>query len=1098
LPDIIKIIESYRMKPSCAPNSQLASLFSLSVFLLLFTGPVFTGQGFFAQTKSQFPSRASHVNDFAGVVDAETRQRLELLLENLKVRSGIQLDLATVESTQGQDIFDFSRRLSQAWGIGSRTSQKKSLLLVMAVNEKAIFIQFSKSAQGLLPDGVLGEMTQRMRALLALGQFTQSLSDGVQYFVNRLAQAFGFNLEGMQQAPESASGGSTGSSTTVVETTRGITESAAGPVTSSGRVAARNPRRRPTAAAAKTAIQQKNNSSTDDEDESEEVELTLTLPLDRRVVRLKEFLEAHANSKSKPRALELLVSAHAGLGDQKLKNGDSSGGIEQLMLAIEEAPGDISEKLFSGVISQIPLNLYLRGERNAAFKAAQNIESKFGNEPQRLLGLAGFYLGIEQGSEAVRLARQALTLAPDMAEAHHALGLALHISLRLEDAATEYKRALELEPNSKGTRRSIADLNRALGKTEEALALYREQLTAEPADKAARAGLVVSLFELGRMDEANKEMEAALKEDPHNLPLLAGAAYWFAAHNDTKQALEYARKAVEAEPRYTWAQIALSRALIGQKRPLEAERAIRYARQYGKFPTLDYELANVLTAAGLYDEAVEALLGLFTIRDGQIETRLAGHLLTHAASFEELLAAERQASIFQLSSADTPANSTVMKALLVFAMALNPQSESDKIDEASASAAAREFSSGDDDMRVYRELYAASRLLRKGVGVQTAFDLTESARRRVDAALTVPAVTVAVQADEFREIRARAISSGVAPDISEAPRNVLSNLLRGRIEDLSGWALFNQDRVPQAIEHLKLAAGVLPPGTPGWRTALWHLGAALDQNGNKEEALDNYIKSYNSGEPDPARRSLIEQLYKRVKGSLEGLEERIGGSTANVNSGQQTVVAESTTETAKPAAGDLSTRASEPTVQPAAIESVASSRPSSKAEPTATPQQSASATPESSVVEPTPTPDNLSSTTVDSAALPRPTPSETPSPSPVQTEAVGQTSSSLTRDSSLPGIPTTLRATVKIGGRIKDASNNGIPNVVMVLISPRGSVIASTTDADGAYSFAVSPSQRSYRIIPSKDGLIFEPFDKILTGLSEDQKELDFVGKQSP
>ena len=98
---------------------------------------------------------------------------------------------------------------------------------------------------------------------------------------------------------------------------------------------------------------------------------------------------------------------------------------------------------------------------------------------------------------------------------------------------------------------------------------------------------------------------------------------------------------------------------------------------------------------------------------------------------------------------------------------------------------------------------------------------------------------------------------------------------------------------------------------------------------------------------------------------------------------------------------------------------------------------------------------------------------------------------------SLPQPPTVLRATVKITGRVKDASNNGMANVVVVLISPRGSVLASTTDAEGNYSFAVSPWQHGYRIIPSRDGFTFEPVDKVLPSLSDDQNDVDFVGAQS-
>jgi hypothetical protein len=37
-----------------------------------------------------------------------------------------------------------------------------------------------------------------------------------------------------------------------------------------------------------------------------------------------------------------------------------------------------------------------------------------------------------------------------------------------------------------------------------------------------------------------------------------------------------------------------------------------------------------------------------------------------------------------------------------------------------------------------------------------------------------------------------------------------------------------------------------------------------------------------------------------------------------------------------------------------------------------------------------------------------------------------------------------------------------------------------------------------YRIIPSKEGFTFAPIDKVLTGITEDQKAVDFVGTPEP
>jgi len=1032
-----------------------------------------------AQTK-QLPTPNVHVSDFAGVLDAKTKDRIESLLESLKQRSQIDFYVAMVESTGSQDIFDFSRQLARDWNIGNRTSGGKSLLLVISAGEKTSFTQFSKSVQNELPEGILGEMSQRMRSPLGDGKYSEALDGGLLFFVNALSQTIGFSLQDIDKSvavastspsPETAVADS---SLSIVPANLSTKEKTRPRVVNETKPA--NPVTAKTATPKRpTTPTKKPNPVVDDEAEAEEVELTLTLPLPQRVTRLQEFLETHPKSKAVPRATELLISAHAGLGDEKLKNGDGAGGVEQLMLAIEQADTSISEKLFSGVISQIPLNLYLRGERIAAFKAAQNLETKFAADPKRLLAVAGFYLGIERGDEAARVAEQAVKLAPEMAEAHHALALGLHLSLRLDEAAVEYKRVLDLDPKSSRARGSLADLSRAAGKTEEALALYNEQLKENPKDKAALTGAVLSLFELGRKDEANTALDSALAEDPRNIMLLTSAAYWLSAHDNNERAFELASKAVALEPRYTWAQIALTHALLGLKRPLEAERSIRFARVYGKFPTLDYELANVLAALGLYEEAAEVLRESFLLNDGQIEARLGGRLPARETSFVELLAPERRASIYQFAAADTAANARSLKALLSFSRAVSPASEAQKVDENGAVVAAQEFASGTDNMRAYREVYVASRLIRNSIGLPTAIELVDDARKSVDAAMESPAATLATQADEFRELRARAIMSGNTPDIPEAPRNVLANILRGRIEDLSGWALFNQDKYPEAIEHLKLATTTLPEGTPSWRSALWHLGVALEQSGNKEDALNYYITSYKAGPPDAIRRTMIEKLYRKINGSLNGLDERIG--PAIPSNADATSVASTAGEPAS--------------IKPPATPEATATPTADAATPTASPEK-----PPTSTVSPSDTPktDEAAAKADDTVEKAKPEATSVAEPTPVPTPAVSPPASLPTSETSLLAAASRARSIVKISGQIRDANKTGIANAVVVLISPSGTVLASTTDSEGNYSFNVAPSQRTYRIIPSKDGYAFAPVDKAFPGLNEDQKDIDFIG----
>lgn len=1137
------------MQTMTSSNHKNLRALAFALLLLLITGQV--GREAIAQTSQQVLARSGHLNDFAGIVDKVTKQRLETILANVLERSGIEFDIAVVESTGNQDIFAFSRDLARDWRTASRTTLKKSLLLVLSVNEKVMFTQFSRSVQGDLPEGVLGEMGQQMRENVSAGRFTEALVLGINYFIDRVSKNLGFSTDNLDQASQTAAA-SEPAPTDHPAPTETPSEEAGGanetrnvkyetkPLSDSASASVKSKTRPKRAAKPQEEVSEKLNSSKEDEDEAEEVELTLTLPLDERIVRLQEFLESKPSSKARPRAIELLVSAHATLGDQKLRDGNSSAGVEHMMSAINLAPSDISDKFYLTVVNQIPMNLYLRNERTEAIKAAQRIEGKFGSIPQRLLALAGFYLGIEQGDEAVRLARQVLEVAPDMAEGHHALAAGLHLLLRLDEAAAEYKRALELDPASKGTRRSLADVSRGLGKTEEALALYREHLAVEPEDKHARAGLVLSLLELGRTEEANKELEAALESDPKNLALLTGAAYWFVAHGNGDRGLELASKAVELEPRYTWAQIALARSLIATKRLAAAERTLRFARQYGKFPTLDYELANVLAGSGLYDEAVETLVQSFTIVDGKIETKLAGHIAASDSDFVSLLAPERRASIFQYAGADQPENAGVIKKLLVFASATTKNSEDAKLDEATALAAGKEFAAGDDEMSTYRRLYVANRLLRNHIALEEVYNLAQGAKAGVETAVNTPQATVAAQAEEFREIRARAIAAGGTPDIADAPKSVLSNIVQGRIEDLSGWSLFNQNQWAPAVEHLRLAVKILPEGTPSWRGALWHLGAALEQTGENEEALSYYIKSYNNGEPEAFRRSVIEQLYVKINGSLDGFEKRLATAEIAKVSAASSTSPEAATKESIPEA-PTATRPS--LANETEVVSSTSEAPTKKEEAAPSPAGAPDAPGQSGTAEPTtvtvtdpsiaPAPDAKPSESQPPEPPPNPSPgaSEVPTPvptasgeesTPTKSETAPPTGEPATGESATVPSPTNASDapiaaesptgdkfstpkmrdgsmnSVEIAGRVKDSSGYGISNAVVVLISQLGNVIATTTDAQGKYSFVVAISRRSYRIIPSKDGYNFDPFDKILPNMRESQKSVDFLASPRP
>jgi tetratricopeptide (TPR) repeat protein len=586
---------------------------------------------------------------------------------------------------------------------------------------------------------------------------------------------------------------------------------------------------------------------------------------------LRAFLDQYPDSELREEAFTYLITARAIVGNALVQAGDLAAGIASFKLAVEEAPLPVPERLFNDIISKIPGNLFYGNQRLAAMELARFIEKKVAANPKQLLVVAAFYLGIENGDEAKRVAEAAIAADPNSAAGYQALGLAHRLNFDLEESAKAYAKAAEVDPGSVSAKRSLAEMDRALGKAEAAATIYREIIAANENDAVARQGLILSLFGSGQQKEAEAELGAALQTESRNFALLTSVAYWYAANEQGDKAVEYAQKAVDIEPRYIWGHIVLARGLMKQNKPVEAERALLRARQYGNFPTLDYEIASARFHAGLYREAVEELQKSFSIKDGLVGTKLGGRVYKEEKSFQDLIAYERRASLLQPAPADRPETAEKLRLLLELNRKLDQPA-----DESEVAALADEFVKGTDKMKLHRQLYVANFLLQKNVALPKVAELVKASVGNAEAGLDVAAPGAAVMASELYESRTISLSRNEVVLIPEVPRQTLSAILRGRIEELGGWTAFQQKNYPEAIMRLRRAISVLPDKSAWWRSSMWRLGAALEADGKDKEALDSYIKSYITDRPSAVRYGAIEALYRRINGNADGLEDKIG------------------------------------------------------------------------------------------------------------------------------------------------------------------------------------------------------------------------------
>jgi TolB-like protein/Tfp pilus assembly protein PilF len=119
--------------------------------------------------------------------------------------------------------------------------------------------------------------------------------------------------------------------------------------------------------------------------------------------------------------------------------------------------------------------------------------------------------------EVKSLIDRALTLAPNLPEAHLALGLFFYYGHRqYENALAEFNRTLQLQPNNASARQYTAWVYRRRGEWERSLANARQAEELDPRDPSNPANIGVTYGILRQWKDAESAELRALAIDPHN------------------------------------------------------------------------------------------------------------------------------------------------------------------------------------------------------------------------------------------------------------------------------------------------------------------------------------------------------------------------------------------------------------------------------------------------------------------------------------------------------------------------------------------------------------------------------------------------------
>lgn len=207
---------------------------------------------------------------------------------------------------------------------------------------------------------------------------------------------------------------------------------------------------------------------------------------------------------------------------------------------------------------------------------------------------------------------------------HNDLGIDLQAAGRLNEAAAQFRLAVDAAPRYKDALNSLGAIVAYQGNKTEAIELHRRAVAADPNYAGARLNLGHELLETGQLDEALAQLQEGVRLEPESA---RGHAYLGAAllaQGHPESALEHLDYAVKLAPGNADTQSNLCSALLALGRPAQAIAACSAALKIRpNFARAQLNLGNALAADGQTGAAAAVFSKMIAANPGDANARSA-------------------------------------------------------------------------------------------------------------------------------------------------------------------------------------------------------------------------------------------------------------------------------------------------------------------------------------------------------------------------------------------------------------------------------------------------------------------------------------------
>lgn len=140
----------------------------------------------FAYSSPGIPT--GYVNDFAGILSANTKQEIETLLSSLDASTSAQVSVVTIKTLDNDTIENYAEKLFKEWGIGQK-GKDNGVLLLVAIEDRKVRIEVGYGLEGALTDAETSSIIRNViTPAFKEGDYDKGITEGVDNILKAAAE----------------------------------------------------------------------------------------------------------------------------------------------------------------------------------------------------------------------------------------------------------------------------------------------------------------------------------------------------------------------------------------------------------------------------------------------------------------------------------------------------------------------------------------------------------------------------------------------------------------------------------------------------------------------------------------------------------------------------------------------------------------------------------------------------------------------------------------------------------------------------------------------------------------------------------------------